>query len=1104
VGVKDHTPGAGFRERNGLVGGQLYVWEASNGDSSPDEFNGTGSVRAGTWAAINARNIALAGSAGYDAAGYKDDFILHAEADALGAFLFSRPEDVSTSPTDGTMVAFNSTGRGSVFTADNWGDTYIVDLDFTVVTAPTASVRLLYDSDDGGGGQFASPEAGLRNQDNVDWADDGFLYVQEDQANQVGNFGALGKETSIWRLDPTNGAAVRLAMTDRDTVLPLGSTDGNISDFGNWESSGIIDVSSLFDGAPGTLFLFSFQAHSVTDGQIAAKSLYEGGQVCFLERGLERGAFALSPNTGVLTLWNPDAVSNAVRPEHELRLQAFDGVNTTFAQAAVVVTNTPVLKSNQFTVATFNTSLFRETANTLINDLAGVNNTQAQKIARVIQRINADVILVNEFDYDAAGKAARRFRENYLEVGQSGEDAVHYPYSFHVPSNTGIASGFDLDNNGSAVTTPGAPGYGEDAFGFGVHPGQFAFVVLSKFPIDTANIRTFQNFLWKDMPGALLPDNPNIAGPADWYSTAELNVFRLSSKNHADVPVLVNGTPVHILASHPTPPVFDDPASGQPWIAGVDHNGRRNSDEIRFWSDYVTPAASGYIYDDKEWAAATNSTPATPSGGLPVNARFVLVGDQNADEDEGDSTPPAIRNVITNVLYNSAFVPGGGAGPGPDDTAAFSGGVRVDYVLPSTFGMQVLTGAVFWPSALSGDPIVAALDATDHHLVYLHLSLTGVEVPPSTDLVSYYASAQGLSGTALRLALHDIIDDHVVIDYGLVDDIMQVIDQSPTNTAQLRLLYSSNTLAKTAFNISGGWNREHVWPRSDGVGDEGADYSDLHHLFPARDSVNSLRSNLPFDEGTSVVAFDPFAPESFSDGNSWEPLDRDKGVVARALLYMMTRYDGSDPLTTDLMLADNPSPVGTHGVLATLLEWNRAFPPTEFERARNNAIYAGVSVDGVIRAQGNRNPFVDFPQLADAMFLGTGTNSFGKWQLQRFTLAQLLDPAVSDAGADAEGDGLTAYEEFVFNGNPFAGDDVPVRIGMDGAVVCIEFDRPKGAAAPSATLWSATALNPSDWAPVPAWEASAMFTDLGDHERVKYSVTLGPLDSPRFWRVTFD
>src|SRR4029450_9530338 len=126
----------------------------------------------------------------------------------------------------------------------------------------------------------------------------------------------------------------------------------------------------------------------------------------------------------------------------------------------------------------------------------------------------------------------------------------------------------------------------------------------------------FQHFLWKDMPGALLPDDPNTAAPADWYSPEELDVFRLSSKSHWDIPVEVGGNTVHVLASHPTPPTFD----------GVeDRNGLRNHDEIRFWADYVTPGkTSRYIYDDEGG-----------TGGLKPGEAFVVLGDQNADPPRG-------------------------------------------------------------------------------------------------------------------------------------------------------------------------------------------------------------------------------------------------------------------------------------------------------------------------------------------------------------------------------------------------------------------------------------------------------------------------------------
>jgi len=1102
VGLKSTAPGANYPERNGLRNGQLYVWKATNGNTTPQQFNGTGSTRAGTWVAVNARDLGAAGTTGHDAQGYKNDTKLRTESFALGAFRFSRPEDLSANPTDGSIVAFTSTGRGSVYPLDNWGDTYILDINFNPSGVPTAGdLRLLYDGDDAGGGQFMSPEEGLRCPDNLDWADDGYLYVQEDQANQIGDFGAAGFESSIWRLDTVSGAALRVAEVDRSTVLPLGSTDTNTGDVGNWESSGILDVSSLFGETPGTLFLFDVQTHSVTTGLISTKQLAEGGQICFLHRGRDRGAFRVNPNTGVITLANPAALLSAGQTSHELRIQAYDGTNHTFRSVTVNVTSEAVAKSNDFKVATFNTSLYRDTTGGLISDLASVTHTQAQNIARIIQRNNADVILVNEFDYDADGVAARRFRENYLEVGQNGESPVYYPYAYIAPSNTGIPSGFDLDNNGSVVTTPGATGFGEDAFGFGVHAGQYAFVVFSKFPIDTENVRTFQRFLWKDMPGALLPDDPDLPGTGDWYSPAELNVYRLSSKNHADVPVLVNGTRVHILASHPTPPVFDSPGSGLPWKAGVDHNGRRNSDEIRFWADYVNPTSSGYIYDDAEFAAAGFARPASPSGGLPANTRFVLCGDQNADQNEGDSTAPAILSVITSPLYNGAFIPGGGAGPEPDDTAGFSGGVRVDYAVPSNFGLNVRNGSVFWPG--SGDPIASALSASDHHLVYINLTLTGVSLPPSVDLQTYYAPAQGLSGNALANALHQIIDDYTVIEYGNLGEIMKVIDEAESDDTAVRLIYSNANLPKSSFNIGGGWNREHVWPRSDGVNDDGPDYSDLHHLFPAKETVNSLRSNLPFDESDNLES-DPFAPESFKDGNSWEPHDRDKGVVARALLYMMVRYDGGEALTSDLILGDSTGSVGTHGVLSTLLAWHRAHPPTDYERSRNNAIYAGVSVGATTYRQGNRNPFIDFPQFADAIFGTSGQYSFSQWQLDRFNFNDLGDPAISGEDADSDGDGTDNYGEYLQNGDPAAGDDRFLEVVRNGNQLTLIFHRPKGA--PEApVLESSTTLLGGSWSDVAGWQASTTVTDLGNYEKLSYLTTINPLaEKRRFWRVIYE
>jgi hypothetical protein len=377
--------------------------------------------------------------------------------------------------------------------------------------------------------------------------------------------------------------------------------------------------------------------------------------------------------------------------------------------------------------STFNASLNRNLEGQLIADLSTPANAQAATVAEIIQRTRPEVLLVNEFDFDPDGEALRLFQENYLSVPHNGAAPIEYPHRFAAPSNTGIPSGFDLDNNGSV----GGP---NDAFGFGFFRGQFGMAVYSQHPILESQIRTFQTFLWKDMPGALLPDDPRTAAPADWYSEAELGVFRLSSKSHWDIPVSVNGRVVHFLTSHPTPPVFDDPPA---FPAGVDFNGRRNFDEIRFWADYISPGArSFYIYDDEG-----------RRGGLKPGSMFVIAGDQNSDPLDGDSIPGSAQLLLEHPLVNTELTPSsegaveasflqGGANTTHEsdpafDTADFAdgapGNLRADYVLPRK-SLRMRDAAVFWP--LQSDPLfrltgVFPFPSSDHRLVWIDVSVPG-------------------------------------------------------------------------------------------------------------------------------------------------------------------------------------------------------------------------------------------------------------------------------------------------------------------------------------------------------------------------------------------
>jgi hypothetical protein len=366
--------------------------------------------------------------------------------------------------------------------------------------------------------------------------------------------------------------------------------------------------------------------------------------------------------------------------------------------------------------ATFNASLNRFNAGDLIANLSTPDDAQAQAVAEIIQRTRPDVLLINEFDYDAGGLAAHYFQENYLGISQNGQAPIDYPYVFQAPSNTGIPSGFDFNNDGFV-------GGGDDAYGFGFFEGQFGMLLLSRYPIVEDKVRTFQHFLWADMPGALLPDDLDTPEPADWYDEDELGVFRLSSKSHWDVPVRIRGRIVHALVSHPTPPVFDGPE---------DRNGLRNHDEIRFWADYVRPGSAQYIYDDNG-----------VRGGIH-GASFVIMGDQNADPFDGDSVASAASLLLDHPRILDPMPTSEGAveqdalqgganldhvGDPALDTADFAdtapGNLRVDYVLPSK-NLRIDGAGVFWPT--SDDPLFDLVGTfpfptSDHRLVWVDVAL---------------------------------------------------------------------------------------------------------------------------------------------------------------------------------------------------------------------------------------------------------------------------------------------------------------------------------------------------------------------------------------------
>jgi len=357
-------------------------------------------------------------------------------------------------------------------------------------------------------------------------------------------------------------------------------------------------------------------------------------------------------------------------------------------------------------VATFNIAMGLNKADALQVNLLSGEDINLKKVAAIIQTVRPDILLLNEFDYQGGIDSAGLFNKNYLNVSQFGGKPIDYPWTHAGHVNTGEPSGLDLDQNGKIDDAA-------DSWGFGFFPGQYGMALFSAHPINTDSIRKFRKFRWKLMPRAKLPVDP-VTGD-NWYPPEIASKLRLSSKDHWDIPVSISDQVIHVVAFHPTPPVFD---------GAEDRNGLRNHDEIRLAADYVSADRAYYIVDD-----------AGQSGGLEAGADFVILGDMNADPLDGDSTENPIQQFLSHAGINATCDPAsegaglaalmqGGLnkqhlGKSSLDTSDFNdetvGNLRLDYVLPS-IDLLVTGCGVFWPVAgkLGADWI----DASDHRLVW--------------------------------------------------------------------------------------------------------------------------------------------------------------------------------------------------------------------------------------------------------------------------------------------------------------------------------------------------------------------------------------------------
>ncbi|WHZ60134.1 endonuclease [Metabacillus hrfriensis] len=230
--------------------------------------------------------------------------------------------------------------------------------------------------------------------------------------------------------------------------------------------------------------------------------------------------------------------------------------------------------------------------------------------------------------------------------------------------------------------------------------------------------------------------------------------------------------------------------------------------------------------------------------------------------------------------------------------------------------------------------------------------------PPYDD--TYYQSAIGKTGEALKTELHNIIDDHRELSYDNVWEALRNTDEDPNNPNNVILLYTGRSQSKLSNggNVND-WNREHVWAKSHGdFGTSAGAGTDIHHLRPTDVSVNSSRGNLDFDNGGTQHSE---ALGNYYDSDSWEPRDAVKGDVARMLFYMAVRYEGdSGELDLELNNNVNNGSAPLHGKMSVLLEWHREDPVDARERRRNDIIFKDY--------QSNRNPFIDHPEWAESIW----------------------------------------------------------------------------------------------------------------------------------------
>ncbi|MBI2894546.1 MAG: endonuclease/exonuclease/phosphatase family protein [Deltaproteobacteria bacterium] len=343
--------------------------------------------------------------------------------------------------------------------------------------------------------------------------------------------------------------------------------------------------------------------------------------------------------------------------------------------------------------------------------LLNEDDRQVRAAAEILSRFAPDILSINELQFDlegvpeaglpgapagtlpgsaCEGKNARRLADRLEAL----HPELRYPYTVVALGNSGLP----FEATGELPPELLQRGFGE-------FPGRFNVALVSRFPILHDQVRVIHDFPWRQLPGnrlAQVEEETGIVVPDD---------FPLFEKALVIVPVDVDGVTLHVILVHPVSSGFND------------MNPHRNHDELRGVSLFLDGALPGV----------------EP---LPAGARFVIVGDLNADPEDGEGIAGAVAQLYEHPLVVAHFASGEGgtAGMHPERNSFLSGcgkgdgtivqnpasrlQLQLDYVLPSvTIGAPVASGLFFPSHVESWDDYVLACTASDHRFVWADVDL---------------------------------------------------------------------------------------------------------------------------------------------------------------------------------------------------------------------------------------------------------------------------------------------------------------------------------------------------------------------------------------------